>query len=149
MAGSDTTYPVDLRGWAAHSYPDEAAVEMLERAFGGRFARPGNPWIVHDDDSGRWWVDFEAIADNIGWLSSGEQKFLLLVASIGGTWQQVRLGEAVCGVDRGLLALVLAGLAHAGGSHEHSGVVVDAVSGRRTFARLDSLHPWPDAAGDH
>lgn len=38
-----------LRNWARGSHPDEAGVEFLIRAFGGRFAGAGYPWIRSGD----------------------------------------------------------------------------------------------------
>lgn len=39
------THAEDLRRWAKGTYTTEAATELLLRAFNGRFAEPGNPWI--------------------------------------------------------------------------------------------------------
>jgi len=39
------THADDLRAWARGMYTTEAATELLLRAFGGKFAAPGNPWI--------------------------------------------------------------------------------------------------------
>jgi hypothetical protein len=52
------------------------------------------------------------------------------------------LADIACGIDRRHLTLVLAAIAHAGGSHQHSGIQADA-DGLRYLVRLDSLHPWP------
>jgi hypothetical protein len=49
-----------LQAWAAGSYADTAAVELLARAFGGRFAWPGRPWIG-TDTAGRAWLDGEVL----------------------------------------------------------------------------------------
>lgn len=62
------------------------------------------------------------------------------------------LGALVPGLDRDATAMVLAAVAHANGSHEHSGTptpdpaarLVETGSGKRfSFALLPSLHPWP------
>lgn len=133
-----------LRAWAKGSYPQEAATELLIRAFGGRFASPGQPWMGVRDD-GEPWIDFEAIPSHIGALSGGEQRFLLLVASLAGDGL-VTLGDVLPGLDRDLVKLVLSAVAHAAGTHE--GVeVVHAPDGRATFNRVDgSLYPWPETA---
>jgi len=61
-----------LRAWAGGMYPVEAAVELLLRAFGGRFSQPGREWIV-PTEHGRYYVDFAQIPVSIGALSGGEQ----------------------------------------------------------------------------
>src|SRR4051812_14435537 len=101
-----------LRSWARGSYDLEAGVELLLRAYNGRFARQGQPWIR--TEGGTSWVDFVAIPDYVGGLSGGERRFLLLVASLaGGT--PVDLADAVSTLDRPTLDLVLAALSHAAG----------------------------------
>jgi len=50
----------DLRAWAKGIHTTAAAVELLIRGFGGRFAAPGNPWIQPREHIGHW-VDLEAI----------------------------------------------------------------------------------------
>jgi hypothetical protein len=136
---SEMEHEQQLRAWAKGMYPLEAATELLIRAFGGRFAAPGKPW-VHTED-GHPWVDFEAIPDHIGALSGGERRMLLLISSLGGG-EPVDLNDVLPALDRGNLELVLAAVAHAAGSHEQS----DARShedGTFTLTRLESLHPWP------
>jgi hypothetical protein len=116
----------------------EAATEMLIRAFGGRFAGPGQPWIRVED--GRPWIDFEAIPDLASRLSAEERRFLLLVASLRGG-VQVCLSGVVSGLDRDNLELFLAAAAHAGGSHEHSGIEENP-DGTHSIVRRCSLYPW-------
>ncbi|MHA7274797.1 hypothetical protein ACX80Z_15375 [Arthrobacter sp. TMT4-20] len=82
---TDTVVPLhfaSLRDLAPGRYSTKVGTELLIRAFGGRFAGRGNPWIVQEDDV--TYVDFERIVDHIGGLSGGEQRFLRLVASLGG-----------------------------------------------------------------
>jgi hypothetical protein len=131
-----------LRSWAKGIYTVEAATELLIRAFGGRFARPGEPWIGMGS---RWpYVDFEAIEENLEGLSGGERRFLLLVASLGDGGALVDLGDLIPGLDRDLLDLVLAAIAHAGGSHEHSGFTFNDDGTPQSIERLDRLYDWPD-----
>lgn len=123
---TDITRPVieDLRFWAAGMYNRTAAVELLIRAFDGRFAHPGNPWIQPGDEY--HWLNAELIESNIGALSGGERRVLLIVAALA----DGDLGDCVAGLDRENLSLVLAAIAHTGGSHEHPG---------------GTLYPWPEA----
>ena len=137
----------DLRAWAEGMHTTEAAAELLIRGFNGRFAAAGCPWIQPNDHGG-YWVDLEAIPGNIGELSSGERAPLLMAASIGlggsdGDKSAVNLSDTLPSLGRQQLDLVLAAVAHAGGSHQHSGVVVgqDKIA---TVIRLSSLYPWPD-----
>jgi hypothetical protein len=135
-----------LRAWAKGTYTMEAATELLIRAFRGRFARPGNRWI--ETDNGRPWIDFEAIEDNLGGLSGGERRFLLLAASLGDGGVDVQLGDIIPGLDRELLALVLAAIAHAGGSHQHTGFRFDDDGRPLTRFPHDSLYNWPTSNTD-
>lgn len=87
----------ELRAWAAGSYTVEAATELLLRAFHGRFAQPGHPWIRLD---GGYWVDFDGITDETtGVYSGGERRVLAVVAPLGGN-RPVNLGAALSGLDR-------------------------------------------------
>lgn len=128
-----------LRAWARGMYTTEAATELLVRSFGGKFASPDQPWI-HPTDNG-YWIDFAGIPGHIGALSGGEQRLLRIVASIGSSDTSVNLSDDISGLDRPTLRLVLAAIAHAGGSHQQSSVVVEP-SGGITISREPSLHPW-------
>jgi hypothetical protein len=131
-----------LRRWATGSYANEAAVELLIRAFNGRFAGPGWPWITATAGE-LTWLDVEQITEHsTGALSGGERRLLAVIASLAGG-PPADLSE-VAGLDRHLLDLVLAAIAHASGSHQHADIRT-APDGRHTFARhpLPTLHPWP------
>lgn len=142
------THADDLRAWAKGMYTIEAATELLIRAFGGKFAAPGNPWVhtsAEPQGPGQVsaWIDFAAIPDETGVLSGGERRFLLLAASLAENVPVV-LGDLVPGLDRDNLDLVLAAIAHAGGSHQHSDVRFNE-DGSMSLGKgyLASLHPWP------
>ena len=138
-----------LRAWAKGIYPTEAAVELLIRS---GLSSGGYPWVQRSPDSpDRWWVDAHQInADTIGVYSGGQQRVLRIAAALLGA-QPVDLFEDVPGLDREHLALVLAAIAHAGGSHEHSGELQPDPAGkwnlngvRHGFRRLPSLYDWPE-----
>ena len=138
----------DLRAWARGMYTTEAATELLLKAFGGKFAAPGNPWVhTSTEPEGpnqvSAWINFAAIPEEVGPLSGGERRFLMLAASLAEDVPVV-LGDLVSGLDRENLDLVLAAIAHAGGSHQHSDIRFNEDG---TMSRgkdyLDSLHPWP------
>lgn len=132
----------DLRTWARGSYPVEAATELLIRAFRGRFAQPSHPWIHHDDDC---WVDFDAITDEtIGVYSGGERRLLALAAAIGGS-RRVNLNETLSGLDRTAVTLVLAAVAHAAGSHQHSDLRIGPTTRFAHLVDLGGLFPWPNS----
>lgn len=96
-----------LRTWAAGSYPDMAAVELLARAFGGRFAKRSQPWVI-DDDTGCMSLNAAALRSTAA-LSGGERRVLALIASLVGR-QPVDIVDVVTGLDREHLDLVLAAL---------------------------------------
>jgi hypothetical protein len=130
-----------LRGWARGLYPAEAAVELLLRCFGGRFAGPGWPWLQADARGG-WWLDPDVLDAESGVLSSGEQSMLAVVASLAGG-PRVDLADVVTGLDRVNLELVLAAVSHAGGSHDHS-YLRHGPDGSASVERLEPLFGWPD-----
>jgi len=149
----------DLRAWAKGIHTSEAAVELLIRGFGGRFAAPGNPWIRPDtlmhaiyqsinqprEHIGHW-ADLEAIPGTTGALSSGERAYLLITASIGlgGTdGPAINLSDTISALGREQLTLVLAGIAHANGSHQSSGIEIDPITGTASITQHASLYPWP------
>lgn len=135
----------DLRAWANGMHTTEAAVELLIRGFNGRFAAAGNPWIVNNENGG-YWVDFQSLPEHTGVLSSGERAYLHIAASIGlggNDGPTVNLSDAIASLGRDQLDLVLAGLAHANGSHAHSDIAVDHITGTAAVITLDSLYPWP------
>lgn len=55
----------------------------------------------------------------------------------------VDLGDVIPGLDRGVLARVLAAVAHAGGSHEHSGFEFTEDGTPTSIVRLARLYDWP------
>lgn len=141
------THEEQLRAWAQGSYPLVAATELLLRAFNGNFAKAGNPWVMKDAEYGNVWIDFEQIPEHLGGLSGGERRLLMVAASLSGVGVEVNLGDVLPGLDRKVLNLVLAAVAHAGGSHEHSDIVEHpdgtVTLGSRQY--LPSLYPWPEA----
>ncbi len=116
-----------LRAWAHGSQPDEAAVELLLGACGGRFAQPSD-FIRAGSEPGTWWIDTDLLAD---WVvdnpwSSGERKVVALAASLLGA-TPIILGDALPGLDPDIFALVQRAIAHAHGqrptdpAHTHGG----------------------------
>ncbi len=141
----------DLRAWAKGIHTSGAAVELLIRGFGGRFAAPSNPWIQPREHIGHW-ADLEAIPGNIRALSSGERAYLLITASIGlggSDGPVINLSDTIPALDPEQLTLVLAGIAHANGSHQSSGIEIDPITGTASITQHASLYPWPDDAPAH
>ncbi len=56
---------------------------------------------------------------------------------------QVNLSDAVASLGREQLDLVLAAIAHAAGSHQHSEIACDPDGRPASFGKLDTLYPWP------
>lgn len=114
-----------LRTWAKGVLPTEAAVELLIRAGGGRWADTGNSWIKDDAEDPAWfWVDFDAITADPTFdvLSGGEQSVLMIAVALGSE-RELYLTSAVTRLDSRHLRLVLTAIAHAAG--------------------MSPLHPWP------
>ena len=141
-----------LRAWAKGIYPLEAGVELLIRTSGGRFASSALPWIRAGEDPGWWWVDVDQFTeDALAAYSGGETRVLRIAAALLGG-RPVNLYQDIPGQDRDHVQLVLAAIAHASGSHEHSGRLVPDPEGRYrasdgtrlSFRRLGSLYPWPE-----
>jgi hypothetical protein len=120
---------------AVGDYSAEAAVLLL--ANGGHWLAQlqgaGLICLLGDvDGDGLWaqvsWPDLDA-ALHAGTISgSNSQLWLLRAAASLADGQPVDLGDLAAGVDRDGLALVLAAVAHAGGSHGDD---------------LPPLAPWP------
>jgi hypothetical protein len=111
------TIPVrELRAWAEGDYPTEAAVELLIRAKGGRFARESQPWIQRLGPSfSLCRVDWNRLHNELGAFSGGERRILNVAVSMGSREHPVDLSNNLAGLDDDLLLLVLAATAHAAG----------------------------------
>ncbi len=150
MTPDETTneHHTALRSWAKGMHTTMAATELLIRGFHGRFTGTEQPWIrrrsSHDGQFRGAWIDFENLPDHVGPLSSGERAYLLLAASIGSEQVNVNLSDEISRLDREQLVLVLAAIAHAAGSHEHSGLTFDSDDRPTGFTRLASVYPWPE-----
>lgn len=131
-----------LRAWAAGSLAMSAGVELIIRCFGGRFALPARPWI-RCEPGGRAWVDVGVLRAQPGVLSGGERRVLDVVGALLDE-TPIAITEVVAGLDRVNLHLVLAALAHAGGSHEHADVAVGP-DGIAYLTRPGPLITWPTA----
>ena len=136
------TPATELRAWAKGMYPLEAATELLIR---GGFAQAGRPWVFECDDPAFYGIDFQSIPDNIGGASGGERRFLTIAAAIGSSEVTVNLSDALPGLDRFYMGLVLAAVAHASGTHEGSSPVFSD-DGERivAFERHTTLYAWPE-----
>jgi hypothetical protein len=139
MANRDTVE--GLRSWARGGYAEEAGVELLARAFEGRFTDREWPWIRRCDRPGWFWVDADTLLDALGVFSGGERRVLTLVAALVGAGAVQDLPGLLSGLDRSHLHLLLAAMAHAGGSHQHSAPADD--NGQLRLVRLPALMDWP------
>lgn len=132
-----------LREWARGCYAQEAAVELLFRAFGGRFTSSAYPWVISDDEEDGWfWLDGEQLATATGCLSGGEQRVLALAGALVSGAPVPDLGGLLAGMDRTNLHLVLAAFAHAGGSHEQVEALLNG--DELAWRRHGPLLAWPE-----
>ncbi|GGU37490.1 hypothetical protein [Nocardioides albus] len=132
-----------LRSWASGMYTYEAAAELLIRFNHGRLL--AGPWVEWDDGCRRYWFNTDLVRHS-AYLSSGECRVLMIAAAISSDTSTVSLSDAVPGLDRDALALVLAAIAYAGGSHDHSEWTFDDDGKPLGHQRLSSLFPWPEVA---
>ncbi len=130
-----------LRRWSRGAYAEEAAVELLIRAFAGRFASPRYPWVRACDRPGWFWLDGEPLIHDTDALSGGERRVLALVGALVSGIAVSDLAGILSGLDRANLQLVLAAFAHAAGSHEQADMRVDG--DRLVYRRLGPLLDWP------
>lgn len=100
-----------LRQWAHGLLTFEAAADLIVTGANGRLL--DGPWIRHDGNG--TWFDADIAAAECGSLSGGERRVLEIATSLVSGDHPVDLGDAVTGLDRANLDLVLAALAHAGG----------------------------------
>ena len=137
---TDTTIAEAVRAWARGMYPTEAAAELLIRH--GRTIYDGAPWLERHGDIVS--IDPEKLQDASGAWSGGERRIVDIAVSLLGD-HPVDLADAISGLDRDHLALVLAALAHAGGSHQHTDLRYDESGQVVGFGRdpLPPLFPWP------
>jgi hypothetical protein len=127
---SETEHEKSLREWAKGNYATEAATELLIRAFDGRFAAPDNPWVEPVlNNEGMAWIDFEAIPNHIGPLSSGQRGVLQIAASIGSLRAKVSIKDAVWSLDETNARLVVTAIARSVGpvaqGHLHRGPLME------------------------
>jgi ABC-type phosphonate transport system ATPase subunit len=133
-----------LRRWARGAYAEEAAVELLVRAFGGRFASTRYRWVRACDRPGWYWLDGERLIDSTGALSGGERRVLTIAGSLVSGASLTDLDGLLTGLDRPNLELVLAALAHAAGSHEQIAARVEG--DLLVYRRLGPVLAWPTQA---
>lgn len=129
-----------LHDWARGSLPMMAGVELLHRAFRGRYASTSCPWVVTGPD-GRVWIDADSLRAGTGALSGGERRVLTMVAGLIDE-APVDVVDVVAGLDRANLHLVLAALAHAAGSHEHT-EVDGGIDGGARVTKPGPVVAWP------
>jgi hypothetical protein len=133
-----------LRRWARGAYAEEAAVELLVRAFGGRFASTRFRWVRTCDRPGWYWLDGERLMKATGALSGGERRVLTVAGSLVSGAALTDLDGLLTGLDRPHLELVLAALAHAAGSHEQVAARVEG--DLLVYRRLGPVLAWPTEA---
>jgi hypothetical protein len=132
-----------LRRWARGAYAEEAAVELLVRAFDGRFASIRYRWVRQCDRPGWFWLDGERLINATSVPGSVRAVFAVAGSLVSGA-PLTDLDSLLAGLDRHNLELILAALAHAAGSHEQ----IDAhVKGDLlVYRRLGPVLTWPASA---
>lgn len=134
-----------IRAWANGLYSTEAGVELLIQH--GRAIYEGAPWITLHPSTSQGALSVASININklvygSGAWSGGERRVVRIAASLLGG-PAVDLAEEIPGLDREALGLVLAAIAHAGGSHEHGGIRFDDGGVPVGFVKESTLYPWP------
>ena len=136
---------------AVGDYTAEAAILLLAN-FGHWLPqlKAADLITVEDDPAGgdRWaqiqWEDLPpALAAGTIFGSNGELRVLRAAASIV-DGQPLDLGDVASGLDRRGMTLLLAAIAHAGGSHEHREEIFDPDRGITYLGdKVPPLMPWP------
>ncbi|TYL50444.1 hypothetical protein [Agromyces mariniharenae] len=127
-----------VRAWAKGMYPTEAGAELLIRHGA---IHDGAPWLT--DHGGLTSIDTFVLLDETGAWSGGERRIVAIAASLL-DGAPVDLCDIIPGLDRKNLALVLAAIAHANGSHEDGGIRFSDDGVPLGFYRDSSLYPWPE-----
>lgn len=131
-----------LRNWARGTYSTEAAVELLIRH--GKAIYRGAPWLTPFGHERQIVVlDIDELLIEAGAWSSGERRIVDIAASLISEDAPILLNDVLPGLDRRNVALVLAAIAHASGSHEHSAIARNEAGEPTGFRHLPSLFPWP------
>ena len=97
----------------------------------------GGPWAAVQ------WGDLDGALRDGRISGTGGQRRLLRAAAGLAEGQPVDLADLTAGLDRAELALLLAALAHAAGSHEHHDVVRDGDGVPHDGPLLGPVVPWP------
>lgn len=100
---------------------------------------------MHRADDGRVYVIFSEIPDMIGGYSGGEQRLLMIAASLGADQDapvRISLEDELPGLDREHAQLVLAAIAHAAGFHQ-PGRSIELVDETPRLVDVDALYTWP------
>jgi hypothetical protein len=129
-----------LRAWAEGMYGTGAVAELLI-AYGPPLL--SGPWVEHDPENDCYWFNTAAVTQHGGRLSGGERRTLEIAASLASPEHTIALGDLVAGLGRQSLELVLAAIAHAAGSHDHSRILTDPNGKPIGFEDLPSAYPWP------
>lgn len=142
----------ELRAWASGDLGLEAAVDLLTRAaLLKRYARSGSPLLGH-----AVWIDFDDARGDLlaRRLGPDEQAVVGVALALSGCASTVvvdlsTLGGVIARASRRTLALVLAAISHAAGTHlDTEPTVVRSLSGRPVAVphprTLGPLYPWPD-----
>ena len=82
MSSGVTAVLQGLRWWAKGDLADQAAVELLARAFGGRLLRPGVAWVRPCRRPGWYWLDGDALAVHAANRTGDERRVLMLAAQL-------------------------------------------------------------------
>ncbi len=133
-----------VRRWAMGVYPVEAAAELLIRQ--GKAIYEGAPWLRElGPEGGQIMVaiDPETLWVNSRSWSGSEQRLVNVAVSLLDSELMVNLHDAVTGLDREPLELVLAAVAHAAGSHEARMPIIEG-SKLTGYTEPVNAHPWPD-----
>ena len=133
-----------LRRWARGEYAEEAAVELLVRAFGSRYASIGYRWVRACDRPGWFWLDGERLS-NATSVPGSVRAVLAVAGSLVSGAPLADLDSLLVGLDRPNLELILAALAHAAGSHEQIDAHVEGDF--LVYRRLGPVLAWPASAG--
>lgn len=133
-----------LRAGTRGSSTHEAATELMIRAFNGQLIATTRPWM-RCDPYRSWYIAYSTIPHHVTGLPREQARVLAVAASLA-AGAPISLGETLPGLERELVGLILAAIAHAADTQADDDIYFNH-NNELTFGKMPPLHPWPRVPG--